>query len=74
MVQPVRTVCAECHDLTGTAFSDAHLQIDPARIRCERCHDAHASKDPKFFKANGHAPFLMKSCQDCHLAPRSGNR
>jgi predicted CXXCH cytochrome family protein len=71
VAQPVRTLCAECHDLGGAAFGTAHLQIDPARIRCERCHDAHASKDPKLFKANAHAPFAAKGCQDCHLPPRA---
>jgi hypothetical protein len=68
MTKPVRTLCAECHDVKAPAFSEAHVQIDPSLIRCERCHDAHASKDPHFFKANTHAPFAMKSCPDCHLA------
>lgn len=70
MTKPVRTLCAECHDPGTAAFSEAHLDIDPARIRCERCHDAHASKEPGLFKSNVHAPFAMKSCQDCHL-PRA---
>ena len=67
MVKPVRTLCADCHDPGTAAFSEAHLDIDPARIRCERCHDAHASKAPGLFKSSVHAPFAMKSCQDCHL-------
>ena len=71
MTKPVRTLCAECHNLGTEAFSAAHLDIDSARIRCERCHDAHASKEPGFFKGNVHAPFAMKSCQDCHLPPRA---
>jgi len=71
MAKPVRTLCADCHELGTAAFSDAHAQIDPAIIRCERCHDAHASTGEHFFKANGHAPFAAKSCEDCHLPPRA---
>ena len=74
MTQPVRTVCADCHDLKAPAFSTAHLDIDPAVIRCERCHDAHGSKEPKLFKSTAHAPFAMKSCTDCHLAPSGVKR
>jgi hypothetical protein len=70
MARPVRALCADCHDVKTAAFSDAHVQIDPAIIRCERCHDAHASKEPHFFKSNAHAPFAAMSCQDCHLAPQ----
>jgi hypothetical protein len=64
-------LCADCHDLKAPAFSDAHVQIDPAVIRCERCHDAHSSKELHFFKSNVHPPFAMKSCQDCHLPSRA---
>jgi predicted CXXCH cytochrome family protein len=71
MTGPVNIICAECHNPASAAFSDAHLQIDPARMRCARCHEPHASKDEHFFKPNVHAPFAMKSCQDCHLAPRA---
>jgi cytochrome c1 len=72
MVRPVRTLCADCHDVTDAAFGTAHIQIDPAQVKCERCHDAHASKEEHFFKSNVHPPFGMNSCQDCHLAPRAG--
>jgi predicted CXXCH cytochrome family protein len=71
MTQPVRVLCAECHDVKAAAFGDAHLQIDPGIIRCERCHDAHAAKDPSFLKSNAHPPFAAKECQDCHLAPQA---
>jgi predicted CXXCH cytochrome family protein len=70
----VRTLCADCHDVKTAAFSTAHLAIDPARMRCERCHDAHGSEEPRLFKSNAHAPFAMKSCQDCHLAPPAEKR
>jgi predicted CXXCH cytochrome family protein len=70
LAQPVVTLCASCHDVATAAFGDAHVQIDPARMHCARCHDSHASKDPKFFKANAHAPFAAKSCTDCHLEPK----
>ena len=53
------------------ALDVEHLEIDPGVMRCERCHDAHASDDPKLFKANAHGPFGAGSCTDCHLAPRS---
>lgn len=69
MTKPIREACAECHDLKAAAFGEAHMQIDPTKIHCERCHDAHASKEPHLFKNNVHAPFAMKSCKDCHLAP-----
>jgi formate-dependent nitrite reductase cytochrome c552 subunit len=74
MAQPVRTLCADCHELTSVAFSTAHLEIDPGRMHCERCHEPHGADDPKLFKANAHAPFGMKSCLDCHLPPRAGQR
>jgi hypothetical protein len=67
-VQPVGTLCADCHNVKTPQFSEAHVYIDPARMRCERCHEPHASKDPHFFKPNVHPPFGMKSCTDCHLA------
>lgn len=71
LAKPVGALCSECHNLQAPAFGDAHLQIDPARMRCERCHDAHASKVEHLFKSNLHAPFAMKSCQDCHLPSRA---
>ena len=67
MAKPVLELCMGCHDVRATAFSDAHVQIDPTVMHCERCHDPHASKEPHFFKPNVHSPFLAKACTDCHL-------
>jgi hypothetical protein len=39
-------------------------------IDCRKCHDPHASKDPKFFKANLHPPFAGGSCEDCHVVKK----
>ena len=67
LTQPAGTLCGDCHDLDDAAFSGAHLGIDPAVMDCMRCHAPHASQDPKFFRANQHAPFAAGSCSDCHL-------
>ena len=45
----------------------AHIYIDASVMNCRSCHDPHASKDPKFFKENVHAPFAGRSCDDCHI-------
>jgi hypothetical protein len=34
---------------------------------CRKCHEPHASRDPKFFKENLHAPFGGRSCDECHI-------
>jgi len=61
-------LCGECHDLEGSSFGAAHIGIDAGVMNCESCHDPHVSKDPMLFKANMHAPFVDRSCSDCHLA------
>ena len=60
-------LCAECHDLESDSFSTAHLGIDPGVMTCTRCHDPHASDDAKYFRAEIHAPFALRSCEECHL-------
>jgi hypothetical protein len=39
-------------------------------MSCISCHDPHSSKDPKFFKEVGHAPFTARNCDSCHAAPK----
>jgi hypothetical protein len=34
---------------------------------CVSCHDPHASKDPKLFRAEAHAPFAARACEECHV-------
>ena len=70
LTQAAGTLCADCHDLEGEAFSGAHLAIDPAVMDCMRCHAPHASQDPKLFRAEQHAPFAARSCEDCHVVPQ----
>jgi predicted CXXCH cytochrome family protein len=62
-------LCAGCHDPKVPAFSKAHLGIDPGVMNCVSCHSPHGSKDPKLFKANVHAPFEGRSCEECHVVP-----
>jgi predicted CXXCH cytochrome family protein len=65
--QKIQPLCGQCHDLKKDSFGKAHLEIDPSVIECRNCHDPHASKDPKFFKATNHPPFIGGSCEDCHM-------
>jgi hypothetical protein len=69
MSSPQAKLCGECHDTKAAAFSAAHLGIDPAVMDCVSCHDPHASKDPKLFKSQVHAPFAGRSCEECHVVP-----
>jgi len=70
LFQPVGKVCSECHDVKGKQFGKSHLDIDAETIDCNSCHDPHASKDPKFFKKNMHAPFAGRSCDNCHIVEK----
>ncbi len=71
LVKPAQALCFECHNVKEASFGKAHFNIDPGAMNCIGCHTPHASKDPKFFKENVHAPFAGRSCEDCHLpAPR----
>jgi CO dehydrogenase/acetyl-CoA synthase gamma subunit (corrinoid Fe-S protein) len=66
-VQPLQTLCGECHDLKGADFAKAHIDIKASLMDCRDCHDPHASKDPKLFKEVIHPPFAARSCEDCHI-------
>ena len=66
----VQPLCGECHDTADEAFGRVHLGIDPAIMRCEKCHDPHASDDPKYFRGEIHAPFALRSCEECHVVPQ----
>jgi predicted CXXCH cytochrome family protein len=62
-----QSLCATCHDVKAADFSKVHIGIDPAVMNCVKCHEPHASKDPKLFKAEVHAPFAARSCEECHV-------
>ena len=49
---------------------EAHLGLDAGVIHCMSCHDPHASKDPKFFKAQIHPPFAARDCDSCHVVSK----
>jgi predicted CXXCH cytochrome family protein len=68
--QPLLALCGECHDLKGSPFAKAHINIKAADMDCRSCHDPHASKDPKLFKDNVHPPFAARSCDDCHIGEK----
>jgi hypothetical protein len=38
-------------------------------MNCVSCHEPHASKDPKLFKPQVHAPFESGACEECHVVP-----
>jgi predicted CXXCH cytochrome family protein len=67
LAQAIQPTCLECHSPTRGNFGKAHLNIDANVMDCKSCHDPHASKDPKFFKADVHAPFAARSCEECHI-------
>jgi predicted CXXCH cytochrome family protein len=67
LTQELVPLCADCHDVDSTAFSGAHLGIDPQLMNCTKCHDPHASLDPKLFLAEIHAPFGGGACDSCHI-------
>jgi predicted CXXCH cytochrome family protein len=67
IVQPLQTLCAECHDYKTDSFNKAHIYIDAAVMDCNKCHDPHTSKGPKFFKDTVHKPFNAESCGECHM-------
>jgi predicted CXXCH cytochrome family protein len=62
-----QSLCSSCHDVADAAFSKAHLGIRAEVMNCVSCHDPHASKDPKLFKDEVHAPFAARSCEECHV-------
>jgi len=68
--QPLLALCGECHDLKGSSFAKAHINIKAADMDCRTCHDPHASKDPKLFKDHVHPPFAARSCDDCHIGEK----
>jgi len=57
----------ECHSPTRGNFGKAHLNIDANVMDCKSCHDRMRRKTQKFFKANVHAPFAARSCEECHI-------
>ena len=67
LVEPVQSICAQCHEVGKAPFAKAHLGINPADMDCMSCHNPHASKDPKFFKDVIHPPFAGRTCDDCHI-------
>jgi predicted CXXCH cytochrome family protein len=70
LAQAVSEICSQCHDVKADSFKRAHIYIDASVMNCRNCHDPHASKDPKFFKENVHAPFAGRSCDDCHIVTK----
>jgi predicted CXXCH cytochrome family protein len=66
--QPLHVLCADCHEEDEGKFSEAHLGIAAAAMNCTKCHAPHASKDPMFFKAKMHSPFVKRNCEECHVA------
>ena len=75
MVQPVRTLCADCHDLKARGVQHGppadrpcadSMRTLPRRARLEGARGSSRATPTR------RSP--MKSCQDCHIAPRAEKR
>jgi predicted CXXCH cytochrome family protein len=70
--KPPQELCVECHDVKNEALVNAHHGQPLGGSNCLSCHNMHQSDGPNLVQQFAHAPFVKKSCDICHQAPKDG--